>query len=247
MSDPVPMAERERAATAQRKPSHALSRPRRYLRRLSPTPHGARRCMVLACSEEDVAAVDLGSGALVRLRVDPSQSSAPSFAPFDVVDATWAADPERDDLAQPEAVSLDGAPEAVGALRGRRARRVLRRLVAPVEQHLLGFPGMSAPYWEFGGMRPSLALVVPSRGPLLFRRSADHSVWARFGWQRSDNWLPVEDRRAVASLWASRRDRLSGKELARELGFRPHFLVVTLSRPRDGHCYKIVAAILPRP
>jgi hypothetical protein len=164
-----------------------------------------------------------------------------------VVDATWAADPERDDLAQPEAVSLDGVPEAVGALRGRRARRVLRHLVAPAEQHLLGFPGVSAPYWEFGGMRPSVALVVPSRGPLLFHRRADHSVWARFGWPRSDNWLPVEDRRAVAALWASRQDRLSGRDLARAFGFRPHFLVVTLSRPRDGHCYKIVSAILPRP
>jgi hypothetical protein len=203
--------------------------------------------MVLACSEEDIAGVDLGSGALVRLRVDPSESSGSSFAPFDVVDATWAADPERDDLAQPEAVSIDGTPKTAGALRGRQARKVLRRLVAPAEQHLLGFPGMSAPYWEFGGMRPSLALVVPSRGPILFRRSTDHSVWARFGWQRTDNWLPVEDRRAVASLWASRRNRLSGRELARELGFRPHFLVVTLSGPRDGHCYKIVAAILPRP
>ncbi|MGD0320524.1 MAG: hypothetical protein ABSC00_02790 [Acidimicrobiales bacterium] len=247
MTDPVPVADAEHADVMQRRPGHAVQRPRRHLRRLPPAPRGAHRCMVLACSEDDVAAVDLGSGALVRLRVDPSKSSDPTFSPFDVVDATWAADPERDDLAQPEAVSLDGAPAAVGALRGRRARRVLRRLVTPVEQHLLGFPGMSAPYWEFGGTRPSLALVMPSRGPMLFRRSADRTVWARFGWQRSDNWLPVEDRRAVASLWASRRDRLSGRELARELGFRPHFLVVTLSRPRDGHCYKVVAAILPRP
>jgi hypothetical protein len=72
-------------------------------------------------------------------------------------------------------------------------------------------------------------------------------VWARFSASRNDNWLPVEDRRAMAALWASRRDRLSGKALASALGFRPHFLLVSVSRPRDGHCYKTVAAILPRP
>jgi hypothetical protein len=203
--------------------------------------------MVLACGEEDIAAVDLGSGALVRLRVSPSEEADPSLAPFDVVDATWASDPQRDDLAQPEAISLQGAPEAVGSLRGRKARRILHHLVAPTEQHLLGFPGVSAPYWEFDGMRPSIALVIPNRGPLLFRREADDSVWARFGWPRSDNWLPVEDRRAVAALWATRQNRLWGKELSRALGFRPHVLVVTVSPPRNGHCYKTVAAILPRP
>jgi hypothetical protein len=203
--------------------------------------------MVLACGVDDTTAVDLGTGALVRLRVTWGPDQEPDYAPYDVIDVAWAADPQRDDPAQPEALSVEGLPERVGALRGRRARRVLKQLVAPPEQHLLGFAGSAAPYWEFHGMRPSVALVVPSRGPLLFRRSADESVWARFGWPRSDNWLPVEDRRAVAALWAARRDRLAGKELAGALGFRPHFVVVTLSRPRDGHCYKTVAALLPRP
>jgi hypothetical protein len=96
-------------------------------------------------------------------------------------------------------------------------------------------------------MRPSVAVVVPSRGPLLFRRREDDTVWARFGWPRSDNWLPVEDRRAIEALDRSRRDRLAGKDLATALGFRPQILVVALSRPRDGHCYKTVAAFLPRP
>ncbi|MGA2037572.1 MAG: hypothetical protein ABSH04_08335, partial [Acidimicrobiales bacterium] len=152
MTEPAPVPDRETLDARQPRPSHAVQRPRRRLRRYSATPRGTHRCMVLACGEEDIAGVDLGSGALVRLRVEPSDGTGPSLAPFDVVDATWAADPERDDLAQPEAVSLDGVPEAVGALRGRRARRVLRHLVAPAEQHLLGFPGVSAPYWEFGGM-----------------------------------------------------------------------------------------------
>jgi hypothetical protein len=81
----------------------------------------------------------------------------------------------------------------------------------------------------------------------VFRRRADDSVWARFGSPRSDIWIPVEDRRAIAALWAARRDRLSGKDLDAALGFRVNYLLVTLSRPRHGHCYKTVAAFLPRP
>jgi hypothetical protein len=204
--------------------------------------------MVLARTHDDTPAVDLNSGALVRLRIDQGDEADVELAPFDVVDARWAADPERDDLAQPEAVTVAGLPDPIGTLLGRRARHVLRRLIVPAEQHLLGFPGSSAPYWEFHGMRPSLALVVPSRGPLLFQRAGeDDTVWARFGWPRSDNWLPVEDSRAIAALRGARRDRLAGKDLAGALGFRPTFLVVALSRPRDGYCYKTVAALLPRP
>lgn len=172
---------------------------------------------------------------------------AQGLLPFDVVDVAWAEDPQRDDLAQPEAVSVAGRPALVGRLRGRRARRLLRGLVAPPAQHLLGFAGTAAPYWEFNSMRPSVALVVPTRGPLLFRRRGDDSVWTRFGWPRIDQWLPVEDEHAVAGLAASGRDRLAGRSLASALGFRPYYLLVAVSRPRQGHCYKTVTALIPRP
>jgi hypothetical protein len=234
-------------ASASTTVKQAPSARRRPFRRLPPVPAGTHRAMVIACSPDDTVAVDLASGAIIRLRVAWVEGREPDLAPFELVDVTLSDDPQRDDLAQPEAVTVDGLPERVGALAGRRARRVLRHLVAPSEQHLLGVPGTSAPYWEFRGMRPSVALVVPTRGPLLFRRRGDDSVWARFGWPRSDNWLPVDDRRAVAALWAARRDRLSGKDLANALGFRPHFLVVALSKPVGGHCYKTVMALLPRP
>ena len=221
---------------------------RRRRRRLPPVPRGVHRCMALVTGAEDTTVVDLRSGAFLRLRGAHGGPDAggDAITAFDVVDVTWAADPQRDDPAQPEAVDVEGPPRLVGALRGRRARRVLKGLVAPPQQHLLGFAGTAAPYWEFHGMRPSVALVVPSRGPLLFRRP-DGSVWARFGWPGSDHWLPVEDRRALAALWASGGQRLSGRALDSALGFRAQYLLVTLSRPRQGHCYKTVAAFLPRP
>ncbi len=202
--------------------------------------------LVLACHPEDTVGLDLASGAMIRVRVPWPEERQPDLEPFDVVEVSLAAEPERDDLAQPEAVTANGLPRHLGNLRGARVRRALRRLVAPVEDHILGFPGATAPYWEFRGFRPSLALVVPAKGPVLFRRLADRSVWVRFGWGRSDNWLPVEDPRCNRVLDVARRDRLAGKDLATGLGFKPHYLLAALSVPRDGHSYKTVRAILPR-
>ena len=202
--------------------------------------------LVLACHTEDTTGVDLASGTLVRVRVAWPEDHGPDLAPFDVVEAQLADEPERDDLAQPEAVSATGLPRHLGTLRGRRVRKLLHPLAAPMEEHVLGFAGASAPYWEFRGFRPSLALVVPTKGPILFRRIEDRSVWVRFGWGRSDNWLPVEDPRAERALDAARRDRLVGKDLAAALGFKPHYLVASITTPRDGHCYKTVRALLPR-
>ncbi len=202
--------------------------------------------LVLACQSEDTTAADLASGALVRVRVGWPEDHQPDLQPFDVTEVTLADEPERDDLAQPEAVTANGLPRHLGTLHGRRVRRLLAQLVAPIDDYVLGFPGASAPYWEFRGSRPSLALVTPTRGPMLFRRIEDRSIWVRFGWGRSDNWLPVEDLQAARALDAARRDRLGGKDLASALGFKPHYLVVSVTAPREGHCYKTVRALLPR-
>ncbi len=202
--------------------------------------------LVLASTAEDTIGVDLASGAVLRLRVPWPEGHEPDLAAFDVVEATLADDPERDDLAQPEATTGVGLPRHVGTLRGRKVRHLLEALCAPPDGPLLGFPGPSAPYWEFRGFRPSVALIEPSRGPQLIRRKEDGSTWSRFGWERDDVWLPVEDRHAARSLDAARRDRLSGKDLATALGFRPQYLLATVSQPRDGHCYKVCSALLPR-
>lgn len=202
--------------------------------------------LVLSCHAEDTTGVDLASGALMRVRVSWPADHGPDLAPFDVVELQLADEPERDDLAQPEAVTACGLPRHLGTLRGRRVRHLLHQLVAPVEEHVLGFPGASAPYWEFRGFRPSLAMVVPTKGPVLFRRIGDRSVWVRFGWGRSDNWLPLEDPRSERALDIARRDRLQGKDLSSALGFKPHYLVAAVTTPREGHCYKTVRALLPR-
>jgi hypothetical protein len=202
--------------------------------------------LVLSCTAEDTVGVDLASSAMVRLRVPWHDAALPDLAAFDVVEVTLASDPERDDTAQPEAVTLDHLPRLVGSLHGGAVRRRLRKLQAPPDGPLLGFRGPSAPYWELRGDRPSVALIVPERGPQLLRRREDGTTWVRFGWERDDVWMALEDRHAVRSLDAARRDRLSGKELAVALGFKPRYLLTALSQPLDGHCYKLCVGILPK-
>jgi hypothetical protein len=238
--------------SAKRQPSTPTD-PGRLLRRSArrkewiPTSGGSTlHLLVLSSTREDTTVVDLATRTVMRVRVPWPDDHDPDIATFDVVEVTLAADPERDDLAQPEATTVEDLPRHVGTLRGRQLRKLLQRLVASPDGPLLGFPGPSAPYWEFRGFRPSVALIEPTRSPQLIRRQADGTTWVRFGWDREDVWLPVEDRNAARALDAARRERLSGKSLATALGFDPQYLLVTVSPPRDGHCYKVCAAVLPR-
>ena len=162
--------------------------PARLLRRSArrrekvPTSGGSTlHLLVLSSTVEDTTVVDLATRTVMRVRVPWPEGYEPDITLFDVVEVTLADDPERDDLAQPEATTAADLPRHVGTLRGRQLRKLLRRMVATPEGPLLGFPGPSAPYWEFRGFRPSVALIEPTRSPQLIRRHADGSTWVRFG------------------------------------------------------------------
>jgi hypothetical protein len=234
-----------RTATTEADPAHLVRRSARRKERVPTAGGSTLHLLVLTSTPDDTTVVDLATRTVMRVRVPWPEGHEPDISRFDVVEVTLADDPERDDLAQPEAQTVADLPRHVGTLRGRRLRKLLRRLVARPDGPLLGFPGASAPYWEFRGFRPSVALIEPTRRPQLIRREADGTTWVRFGWDREDVWLPVEDRSATRTLDAARRDRLSGKSLATALGYEPQYLLVTVSPPRDGHCYKVCAAILP--
>ncbi len=202
--------------------------------------------LVLGSTNESTTVIDLASHAIVRWRVPWPEGVETDLAVFDVVEGQLAADVERDDLAQPEAVTLADLPRRLGTYRGRRVRHWLEQLASPADGPLFGFRGPSAPYWEFRGERPSVALIAADRGPQLLRRHDDGSTWVRFGWFGDDVWLLCEDQHAIRTIEATRRSSLSGKDLATALGFRPTYVLTTLSRPLDGHCYKSCTGLLPR-
>ena len=210
------------------------------------TPGSTMAGLVLGSTNETTTVVDLASQTIVRWRIPWPQGFETDLAAFDVVEGQLADDIERDDLAQPEAVTLADLPRRLGTYRGRRVRKWLEQLATPADGPLFGFRGPSAPYWEFRGERPSVALIAADRGPQLLRRHEDGSTWVRFGWFGDDVWLVCEDAYAVRTIEATRRTSLAGKDLATSLGFRPTYVLTTLSQPIDGHCYKSCTGLLPR-
>ena len=210
------------------------------------TPGSTMFGLVLGSTNETTTVVDLASQTIVRWRIPWPQGFETDLAAFDVVEGQLADDIKRDDLAQPEAVTLADLPRRLGTYRGRRVRKWLEQLATPADGPLFGFRGPSAPYWEFRGERPSVALIAADRGPQLLRRHEDGSTWVRFGWFGDDVWLVCEDAYAVRTIEATRRTSLAGKDLATSLGFRPAYVLTTLSQPIDGHCYKSCTGLLPR-
>jgi len=188
--------------------------------------------LVLAASAVGLAAVDLDSGALLRAARVPGHLD---LRPLDVIRARLAPT-EEEDPTQPEAVELAGPPTPVGTLGGRRAERWLRPLLHPEFSHLLGFAGPAIPFWELNGDRPSLALL-PGRPSL--RVDPEGVVHCRFVWRNLTHDLPVADRRVCDAV-------TRGHDLVKTLGFEPERMVVALTPPWNGHCYKVVASLLPR-
>lgn len=176
------------------------------------------RLLVLAGGLRWCAAIDLATGALVGARW--SEPSPGPLAAFTVVRAKLSDDQGDADPVRPEEVGLDAAPRPVGRASRRRAERWLRPVLHPYGEHLLGFPGPAAPYWTLTGSRPSLAVVDPRDPPVV------DGGQCRFRWRNAAHVLPVLP---------------SAAETCPE---RPRRLVVTLSSPRQGHCYKLVAALL---
>ncbi len=219
--------------------------PVQELPRLDDAPGAPLELLVLAAHDRYCAGVDLASGALVRTWAPTGRR--PPLRPYDTARATlsgtaeWIPDP-----AAPEALPVVEAPEPTGRLAGRRVERLLRPLVHPPHQPLLGSHGPAVPFWERRPDRPSAAVVQPE-GPGGWRSAEPAAVLhrrgtylaCRFVWRGVVVELPCVDRRAAAAM-----DRAGRALRALERGTR---LVVALHPPIDGHCHKVVEAVLRRP
>ena len=89
------------------------------------TPAGGStlHLLVLSSTTEDTTVVDLATRTVMRGAVPWPEGHEPDISTFDVVEVTLAEDPERDDLAQPEATTVADLPRHVGTLRGRHLRK----------------------------------------------------------------------------------------------------------------------------
>jgi hypothetical protein len=210
--------------------------PVRELPRLVDAPGTTLELLVLATDRRYCAGIDLASGALVRAW--SPVAFTPTVHLYDTVRVTLDGSTDGlPDPAEPEALCLTGAPEPTGRLRGRRVERLLRPLLHPQGQPLLGIHAPAVRFWERRSDHPSIAVVEPEGGLLLLREG--EYLACRFGWRGTLVEMPCLDRRRAALM-----DRAGRTQMAGGKGER---LVVALHPPIDGHCHKVVEAVLPRP
>jgi hypothetical protein len=207
-------------------------------------PGAVVRLLVLAAVNDECAAAELSTGAFVRARSDAWAELA--VGPYDVVECEGAARDEIPDPARPETVYLAAPPRPVGRLPRRKARRFLDRIASPGDQPLLGFAGPSVPYWTMTGISPSLALVRLDGG-LTLMRDGPEEIRARFRSSSTTHVLPVADPRLAELVAEYGSSYLDGRSLEEALGQRPGYVLVAVAPPQAGHCYKVVAALLPTP
>ena len=173
--------------------------------------------LLLAGGQRWCAAIHLGTGALVSARW---HEPAAGLAPLQVASAFLAGDQGELDPVRPEEIALATPPRPLAAAGRRRVEKLLRPVLHPTGEHLLGFAGPAVPYWTLTGTRPSVAVVAPAAPPVVAAGQC------RFRWRNLDHALPVLPY-ALPTVPA-----------------RPRRVVVTLSGPRAGHCYKVVAGLL---
>ena len=191
--------------------------------------------LVVAADSFHCAGVDMATGTLVRAW--SPEAAEPRPRPFDVVEVVLHENQDAvPDPAQPEALALAAAPTVVDRITGRRCERLLRPLLHPEGQPLLGVSGTAIPFWERRGDHPSIAVVEPE-GKIVFRREGQYLA-CQFDWQGHRRELPCLDRTVAGHMDRSRRAVITADKGDR--------LVVALTTPIDGRCHKVVESLLRR-
>lgn len=189
---------------------------------------------MLAPGDGEACCVDLDTGALVWATWDVESATVVPIRlrSLDVLSARTVLNPAAPNPLRPETVELVDAPVAIGRLRGRRAQKLLTPLHHPEKDQILGFAGPAVPYWTLAGDHPSMTIVNP-HGEIVLLPS-DEGVAVRFRFRGMVHELPCTDPVAMEVVH-NKRGAVKAKRR----------LLVTLSEPYLGHCYKVVSALLP--
>ena len=203
--------------------------------RLPVAPGATLHLLVVAASELHCAGIDLTTGALMRGWAPARPEER--IRPYDVVEVTSDGELETvPDPAQPEAIGLVAPPVVVDRMRGRRCERLIRPLLHPHQQPLLGVTPTAIPFWQRSAEHPSIALVEP-KGRIVMIRDGSYLA-CRFEWQGHERELPCLDRALAGHMDRTGRTRLTAAKGDR--------LVVALTAPIDGRCHKVVETLLHR-
>jgi len=196
--------------------------------------------LVLASEPSGSIGVDLASGAFVRARHPVSNGRI--LRPFSVASGELAPG-DMFDAAQPELAELTGPLRPANRLNPRKAERWLRPLLHPPRPPLLGLTGNAIPYWTLEGDRPSVSLVEPDE---VGAARAPGGYVCRFMWEHTFHELFLRDPRLLAALESRRVQSCGERQIRNLLGHAPDRLLVALTAPIQGYCYKAVMGVLPR-
>jgi hypothetical protein len=196
--------------------------------------------LVLASEPSGSIGVDLASGAFVRAR--HPMLNGRTLRAFSVASGELAP-ADMFDAAQPELAELTGPLQPRARLHPRKADRWLRPLLHPPRPPLLGLTGNALPYWTLEGDRPSVSLVEPTEVGVA---RAPGGYVCRFIWQHTFHELFLRDRRLLAALESRRVQSCGERQIRNLLGHAPDRLLVALTAPIQGYCYKAVMGVLPR-
>jgi hypothetical protein len=196
--------------------------------------------LVLASEPSGSIGVDLESGAFVRARHPVAAGRV--LRPFSVASGELAPG-DMFDAAQPELAELTGPLRPTARIHPRKADRWLRPLLHPPRPPLLGLTGNAIPYWTLEGDRPSVSLVEPEEVGVA---RAPGGYVCRFIWQGTFHEVFLRDRRLLAALESRQVQRCGERQIQHLLGHAPDRLLIALTAPIQGYCYKAVMGVLPR-
>jgi hypothetical protein len=206
-----------------------------------PTASGSAMHLLVLCPSRNLTyGVDLASGAFLRIHHPAPIELAKAPRQYDVA-TTRVADDGSLVLSSPEDLVASNSPRTVGHMRPRQVERILSLLHHPEGQPLFGGEGPSVPLWSLDN-RPSVSLVQPNSD--LAVRATEQGLMAQFRWRGYTYSLPVEDRRLLSRMDWFPENPVQGRALAEVLGFFPSRLLLSLSEPVNGYCYKQAVGLL---
>lgn len=218
--------------------NHVIPMGRLPMRTVDSAPGARLDLAVLVPARRSCVAVDLATNAVLRVH-HPRQDY---IAPFTVVRAN-VSESTHDRLEQPESIDVSETLQPIGRIMGLRCERLLRSIDNGLNRPTLGFVGPGISLWELDGSRPSVEIIRAPHGATL--TVDERGVRCRFAWLHGLEDLPIEDVRLLRRLDWLPSGPLTFRDIAPALGYRPTRFAVALSRPKQGYCYKVIAALLP--
>jgi hypothetical protein len=206
-------------------------------------PGAAMHVLVLAPSQRLTYGVDLGSGAFVRMHhaAPTHRDTAPRYG--DVAIGQIGEDPDAAAGAQPSEDTMLQVPlRRVGHMTPRQIDKTLAPLHHRTGRPLFGCEGPALPMWAVDQTTSGVSLIEPESD--LAVTVTDQGTAVRFRWRAYTYQLPVDDSRVNKRLDWLPDSPVGGRALAHVMGFYPRRLLLALSEPSNGYCYKTAVALL---